>query len=141
MRVYRDVKNDYPSHMLTVLSGLPVDEPEKLEQEIEKFKAANGYVVHDIVEVTPETPNEALAKFDRPHTHSEDEIRLFLEGEGIFDLRDDDGTWFRFILEKGDMIVVPAGRVHRFEPTFKKALKCVRIFQDKSGWVPEYVED
>ena len=140
MQVYQEVAEKYPSYMLTVLEGLPVDDPAALEAEIEAFKKEHGYVVHDIVSITPDTPDEALAKFDKPHTHSEDEVRLFLEGEGIFDLRDDAGVWYRFILQRGDMIVVPAGRVHRFEPTFKKSLKCVRIFKDKSGWVPDYVD-
>ena len=40
----------------------------------------------------------------------------------------------------GPVIVVPAGRVHRFEPTWTKSLRCVRIFQDEAGWVPHYVD-
>ncbi|MDF1666427.1 MAG: cupin domain-containing protein [Planctomycetota bacterium] len=140
MRVYEEVGQKFPKDMLTILEGLPVDDEAALEARIEEFKAEHGYLVHDIVSISPETPNEALSKFDKAHTHSEDEVRLFLEGEGIFDLRDDDGVWFRFVLEKGDMIVVPAGRVHRFEPTFKKSLKCVRIFKDSSGWVPQYLD-
>lgn len=140
MRVYEEVGQKFPKDMLTILEGLPVDDEAALEERIEAFKAEHGYLVHDIVSISPETPNDALSKFDKPHTHSEDEVRLFLEGEGIFDLRDDDGVWFRFVLEKGDMIVVPAGRVHRFEPTFKKSLKCVRIFKDSAGWVPKYLD-
>jgi 1,2-dihydroxy-3-keto-5-methylthiopentene dioxygenase len=140
VRVYKEVGDQFPKGLLTVLSGLPVDSPAELEMEIEKFKKANNYQTHDIVTVTAETPNEALKKFDKPHTHSEDEIRLFLDGSGIFDLRDRDGTWYRFVLERGDMIVVPAGTVHRFEPTFTKSLRCVRIFRDAAGWVPNYVD-
>ncbi len=140
MQVFKKVGRQYPGHLLRVMSGFPVDQPKELEPRLEAFKKEHGYLVHDVVEITPQTPNEALKKFDKPHTHSEDEIRLFLEGTGIFDLRDDDGTWYRFVLEKGDMIVVPKGRVHRFEPTFEKSLRCVRIFQDKAGWVPEYVD-
>lgn len=140
MRVYKEVGDEFPRDLLTIVSGLPVDDPARLEVELENFKKANNYLVHDIVSVTPETPNEALKKFDKPHTHSEDEVRLFLDGSGIFDLRDPGGTWYRFVLERGDMIVVPAGTVHRFEPTFTKALRCVRVFRDTAGWVPNYVE-
>ena len=141
MRVFREVGHEFPESLLTVLRGLPVDEPDRLEKELDEFKTRHGYRVHDVVEITPETPNDALRKFDPPHTHSEDEIRLFLEGSGIFDLRADDGVWYRFLMEKGDMIVVPAGRVHRFEPTFEKSVRCVRVFQDQAGWEPHYVED
>jgi 1,2-dihydroxy-3-keto-5-methylthiopentene dioxygenase len=140
VRVYKEVGRDFPRELLSVMTGLPIDDPAKLELEIEAFKKRHGYVTHDIVTVTPETPNEALMKFDKPHRHSEDEIRLFLEGSGIFDLRAQDGTWYRFVLGRGDMIVVPAGTVHRFEPTFQKALRCVRIFRDTAGWVANYVD-
>ena len=141
MRVFREVGTDYPNGLLTVLQGLNVDDPVALELEIDEFKREHGYQVHDVVEIHADTPNDALRKFDPPHTHAEDEIRLFLEGSGVFDLKADDQTWYRFQLTKGDMIVVPAGRVHRFEPTFEKTLRCVRIFQNEAGWVPHYVDD
>ena len=141
MRAFREVGRVYPSGLLTLLDGLPIDEPARLEEALELFKREHGYTVHDIVEITPSTPIEGLRKFDRPHTHSEDEVRLFLEGSGIFDLLADDRTWFRFLLGPGDMIVIPSGRVHRFEPTYEKKLRCVRIFQDPAGWVPHYVAD
>jgi len=140
MRVFREVEADFPANMVTILQGLPVDDAYELEKELERFKIERGYKTHDTAVVTPETPNQALKKYDAPHTHSEDEVRLFVEGSGIFDLRDDEGTWYRFVLSKGDMIIVPAGRVHRFEPTYSKSLQCVRIFQDEAGWVPNYVD-
>ncbi len=138
MRVFQEVQSGWPEGLLTIESGLPIDDPAALEGAIDRFMAENGYTTHDVVELSSATPDEALARFDRPHTHSEDEVRLFLDGEGIFDLRDDGGSWYRFLLEKGDMIVIPAGRVHRFEPTYTKALRCVRIFRDEAGWVPHY---
>ena len=140
MQAYKEVGRRFPHALLTVQDGFPVHDPVALEESIEEFKSRHGYQVHDVVEITPATPNESLKKFDRPHTHGEDEIRLFLEGKGIFDLRDDDGTWYRFVLEQGDLIVIPAGRVHRFEPTFEKRLRCVRVFQNQAGWVPTYVD-
>lgn len=139
MRVFKEVDREFPEGLLTVLDGFPVDDEAALEQRLAAFKQEFGYKVHDVVQVTPDTPTEALQKFDRPHTHSEDEVRLFLEGSGIFDLRADDGTWYRFLFEAGDMVIVPEGRVHRFEPTYAKALRCVRVFQDQAGWVPHYV--
>ena len=54
--------------------------------EIEQMKRRGGYVTADVIDVKPETPNlEAmLAKFDKEHTHSEDEVRFILAGRGIF---------------------------------------------------------
>ena len=141
MRVFQEIAGAGPDGLITVLEGLPVDDADRLEEALAAFKLEHGYRTHDVVEIHPETPNDALAKFDPPHTHAEDEVRLFLEGSGIFDIRADDGTWYRFLLGKGDMIVVPKGRVHRFEPTYHKSLRCVRVFQDQAGWTPDYVED
>ena len=50
------------------------------------MKRRGGYVTADVIDVNPETPNlEAmLARFDKEHTHSEDEVRFILAGRGIF---------------------------------------------------------
>ena len=54
--------------------------------EIEEMKRRGGYVTADVIDVNPATPNlEAmLAKFDKEHTHDEDEVRFILAGRGIF---------------------------------------------------------
>ena len=48
------------------------------EDEIEEMKRRGGYVTADVIDVHPATPNlEAmLARFDKEHTHSEDEVRF-----------------------------------------------------------------
>jgi 1,2-dihydroxy-3-keto-5-methylthiopentene dioxygenase len=45
--------------------------------EIEALKARGGFVTADVINVNRETPNldAMLAKFDKEHTHSEDEVR------------------------------------------------------------------
>ncbi|HTG94426.1 MAG TPA: hypothetical protein VL866_17660, partial [Pyrinomonadaceae bacterium] len=54
--------------------------------EIEKLKAAGGYVTADVIDVTPDTPGlaEMLAHFDKEHWHDEDEVRFVISGRGIF---------------------------------------------------------
>lgn len=53
---------------------------EAYANEIEKLKAAGGYVTADVIDVTPETPGleEMLARFDREHWHDEDEVRFII---------------------------------------------------------------
>jgi 1,2-dihydroxy-3-keto-5-methylthiopentene dioxygenase len=65
-------------------------------------------------------------------------VRFVLEGEGIFDIRSRDDRWMRVVVERGDLIVVPKDRHHRFMLTEHKTIRCVRLFQDKSGWTPHY---
>ncbi len=57
--------------------------------EIDRLKQQYGYTTVDVIRVTPETPNvPALRqKFLNEHTHSEDEVRFFVEGAAAFYLR------------------------------------------------------
>lgn len=115
-------------------------EPSAYQGPLDALKRANGYIEQDIVQLAPDTPNlEAIcAKFVDEHTHDDDEVRFVLEGEGIFDIRTSDDRWMRVVVEAGDLIVVPAGRNHRFLLTDRKHIRCVRLFKDTSGWVPNY---
>jgi 1,2-dihydroxy-3-keto-5-methylthiopentene dioxygenase len=116
---------------------LPLDD---YQGALERLKAARGYVTQDIVELHPETPNlQAVCdKFKPEHLHRDDEVRFVLEGEGIFDIRAQDGRWMRVEVEAGDLIVVPADLYHRFFLTDRQQIRCVRLFKDAAGWVPEY---
>ncbi|MEM8606895.1 MAG: cupin domain-containing protein [Myxococcota bacterium] len=107
---------------------------------LDRLKAAGGYITQDQVELRPDTPglNEICQKFDAEHFHEEDEVRFVLEGEAIFDIRSRDDRWMRVKVEEGDLIVVPARRYHRFELTGTQNIRCVRLFQDESGWVAHY---
>ena len=107
---------------------------------LERLKVARGYVTQDIVELQPSMPNlQAVCdKFKPEHLHRDDEVRFVLEGEGIFDIRTRDDRWMRVEVEAGDLIVVPADLYHRFFLTDRQQIRCVRLFKDAAGWVPEY---
>lgn len=107
---------------------------------LERLKATRGYVAQDIVELHPGMPNLTTVcdKFKPEHLHRDDEVRFVLEGEGIFDIRGADGRWMRVQVEAGDLIVVPADLYHRFFLTDRQHIRCVRLFKDAAGWVPEY---
>src|ERR1035438_6539044 len=56
--------------------------------EIDELKRRGGYRTADIIDVHPETCglDAMLARFDKEHTHSEDEVRFILAGRGVFSL-------------------------------------------------------
>lgn len=107
---------------------------------LDDLKRARWYVEQDIVALAPDTPglDEMCAKFVDEHAHAEDEVRFVLAGEGIFDIRSHEDRWMRVQVGPGDLIVVPEGRYHRFMLTEDKRIRCVRLFKDRSGWVPQY---
>jgi 1,2-dihydroxy-3-keto-5-methylthiopentene dioxygenase len=107
---------------------------------LDELKTRNGYIEQDVVELRPDTPNleSICAKFADEHLHDDDEVRYVLEGEGIFDIRNERDRWVRVTVEQGDLIVVPAKLHHRFFLTDKKHIRCVRLFKDASGWTPHY---
>jgi 1,2-dihydroxy-3-keto-5-methylthiopentene dioxygenase len=107
---------------------------------IDGVKRDHGYVDEDVVALDQDTPNldTICAKFDKEHFHTEDEVRLVLEGEGIFDVRDDADHWIRIEVAQGDMIVIPARKYHRFLLTDLKRIRCMRLFANNDGWSPLY---
>ncbi len=107
---------------------------------LDALKAAEGYIEQDVVELRPDMDklDEICAKFADEHLHEEDEVRFVLEGEGVFEIRDESDRWMKVTVQAGDLIVVPKDRYHRFFLTERKHIRCVRLFQDSSGWVPHY---
>jgi 1,2-dihydroxy-3-keto-5-methylthiopentene dioxygenase len=109
--------------------------------KLEPYMTANGYQVADVINVTPNTPNlEALAnKFLTEHTHTEDEVRFFVDGEGMFWFNLGEGEdVFCVTCHAGDLLSVPANTRHWFDLGPKKFVKAIRVFIDTSGWVPHY---
>ncbi len=111
--------------------------------EIEKVKAEGGFVTADVINVQPSTPNldAMLNKFNKEHTHSEDEVRFTVEGSGVFHLHPDNGPVFSVTVESGDMINVPRGTKHWFNLCSTRRIRCIRFFEDVSGWTPEYIQE
>ena len=112
------------------------------EADIARLKRAAGYQACDVISVSAETPNlEALrAKFLTEHTHSEDEVRYFVEGSGLFWFHLEDTPVFRVHCEAGDLIAVPSNTRHWFDFGPVAHVKCIRLFTDPAGWVANYTE-
>ncbi len=111
--------------------------------EIEAVKQRGGYVTADVINVSPQTPNleVMLQKFNKEHTHSEDEVRFTVAGKGIFHLHPEGGPVFGVTVESGDMINVPQGMKHWFHLCDDHRIRCIRFFEDISGWIAHYTDE
>jgi 1,2-dihydroxy-3-keto-5-methylthiopentene dioxygenase len=107
--------------------------------EIEQMKQRGGSTTADVIDVNPTTPNldAMLAKFDKEHTHSEDEVRFILSGRGIFFLAMDERV-ASVEVGPGDMLRVPRDTRHWFTLCEDRRIRAIRWFQDTTGWTPHY---
>lgn len=111
--------------------------------EIESLKQRGGFVTADVINVNRETPNldAMLQKFNKEHTHSEDEVRFTVAGRGLFHIHPKNGPVFAVEVESGDLINVPRGTQHWFNLCEDRAIRCIRLFENMGGWTPHYVGD
>jgi 1,2-dihydroxy-3-keto-5-methylthiopentene dioxygenase len=110
--------------------------------DIERLKKQYGYTTVDVIRVGPSTPNiPALReKFLNEHTHSEDEVRFFVEGSAAFYLRIK-GKVYQTICTRGDLISVPAGTTHWFDMGPTPEFAAIRLFINPEGWVANFTGD
>ena len=109
------------------------------DEEIAEMKRRGGYVTADVIDVNAETPglDAMLARFDKEHTHSEDEVRFILAGRGIFFLHLGELV-VSVEVGPGDMLRVPRGTTHWFTLCEDRRIRAIRWFQDTAGWTPQY---
>jgi len=96
----------------------------------------------DVIKLHPDHPNAAAlrAKFLEEHTHTEDEVRFFVTGQGNF-LIHENGRVYDAHCTETDLISVPAHAKHWFEAGENPEFTVLRIFTDTSGWVPYFTGD
>ncbi|MFZ0301781.1 MAG: cupin domain-containing protein [Terracidiphilus sp.] len=109
--------------------------------EIDEMKRRGGYVMADVIDVKPETAglDAMLARFDKEHTHSEDEVRFILAGRGIFFLALEKGV-ASVEVGPGDLLRVPRGTKHWFTLCEDRRIRAIRWFQATEGWTPFYTD-
>ncbi|GAA3970161.1 cupin [Allohahella marinimesophila] len=110
--------------------------------DIERFKAQKGFTTADVIALTPEHPQktEMRKKFLDEHKHSEDEIRFFLRGHGLFYIRHADRV-YAILCERNDLISVPHGTTHWFDMGPEPEFMALRLFTNTEGWVADFTGD
>ncbi|QSP94260.1 cupin [Marinobacter salinisoli] len=110
--------------------------------EVESLKAECGFQTADVVSLNPDNPQKEAfrRKFLDEHTHSEDEVRFFVRGQGLFYLHFGDQV-LSLMCEKNDLISVPDGTRHWFDMGPEPRFTCIRLFSNPEGWVADFTGD
>ena len=112
------------------------------KSEIDKLVAEQGYQTYDVVSMNPDHPQKAefRNKFLAEHRHSEDEVRFFVRGHGLFVMHID-ARVFALLCEKDDLISVPANTRHWFDMGPNPVFTAIRLFNNPEGWVAKFTGD
>lgn len=112
---------------------------EAYAESVERLKRLYGFQSADVICVRPDHPEKATlrGKFLAEHTHSDFEVRFFVDGTGLFYLHVD-GKVYVVLCEQGDLISVPAETTHWFDMGENPNLKCIRLFTTPEGWVANF---
>ncbi len=113
-----------------------------LDRYFQTLRTEAGYQSRDLIVIHGGIPglDDLLAKFERCHTHADDEVRYIVDGEGVFGFVLPDGSQVALTIEAEEYINVPAGTEHWFYLTDKRRIKAVRYFTTTEGWTPEYTD-
>jgi 1,2-dihydroxy-3-keto-5-methylthiopentene dioxygenase len=113
------------------------------DPEIQELNRRGGYITADVIDVTPDVPGlqAMLDRFNKEHTHAEDEVRFIVKGRGLFFIHPDSHPVFSVEVEEGDLMNVPAGTKHWFDLCRDRTIRAIRLFREKAGWSPLYTGD
>lgn len=109
------------------------------KNDIDRLITEDGYQTVDVVGLTEDHPDKAemRKKFLDEHTHSEDEVRFFVDGQGLFSLHLGEEV-YEVLCQKGDLISVPANTPHWFDMGPNPRFVAIRLFNNPEGWVANF---
>ena len=109
---------------------------------IDRLMTEGGYKSVDVINMSPSHPDKVALrqKFLDEHQHSEDEVRFFVKGDGIFYLHLSERV-LALQCCVGDLISVPADTKHWFDMGDTPNFTAIRIFINPDGWVAKFTGD
>ncbi|HEY0923331.1 acireductone dioxygenase [Rheinheimera pacifica] len=107
--------------------------------DIQRLKRERGYITVDVISLSADHPDKTALrqKFLAEHTHSEDEVRFFVRGQGLFCLHIA-GKVYQVLCQQNDLISVPAGTTHWFDMGSEPEFTAIRLFNNADGWVANF---
>ncbi len=107
--------------------------------DIDRLIEERGYQTVDVISLDSTNPKkeELRRKFLNEHSHSEDEVRFFVSGQGLFSLHINQCV-YEILCCAGDLISVPANTPHWFDMGANPTFTAIRLFNNPEGWVAHY---
>jgi enolase-phosphatase E1 len=148
----------------TTVQKTPALPPKSSQEEVLKAYAAEterimreyNFKSVDVVSMNPELAskvpdlNAMRNKFLAEHIHTDDEVRYFVEGQGLFCIHREPNAEisqvrlsslvYAVLCTAGDFISVPANTKHWFDMGANPNFRAIRFFSDEAGWVPVYMK-
>jgi 1,2-dihydroxy-3-keto-5-methylthiopentene dioxygenase len=108
-------------------------------EPVERLMKEKGFQSVDVIKMVPDHSQrvELRNKFLSEHTHSEDEVRFFVEGQGLFNIHLQ-GKVYAVRCEQGDLLSVPDGTPHWFDMGPQPRFTAIRLFTSTEGWVAHF---
>ncbi|WP_404341921.1 1,2-dihydroxy-3-keto-5-methylthiopentene dioxygenase [Pseudoalteromonas mariniglutinosa] len=131
----------WQAHQLITATTSDEDIINAYKQDIARLKQQGGYQTVDVISLAKGNPaaTELRAKFLFEHTHSEDEVRFFVKGQGLFCLHINDKV-YQVLCQQGDLISVPELTPHWFDMGSDPEFTAIRLFNNTEGWVAQSTE-
>ncbi|MEB3324366.1 MAG: acireductone dioxygenase [Cyanobacteriota bacterium] len=110
--------------------------------EIAKVQSTGRYPTVDAIRLSADHPERHTLrqKFLAEHIHSEDEVRFFVEGRGLFCLHIGEEV-VQVLCAANDFLRVPAGTKHWFDMGSAPHFTALRFFDNPEGWVAQFTGD
>jgi len=89
------------------------------QKDVDRIMKEHSFVKTDVCQVLPNNPKkvELRNKFLSEHTHSEEEVRFFIDGGACFYIHCEEplNEVVRILCTKGHLLIVPCGAKHWFD--------------------------
>lgn len=110
--------------------------------EIAQVQTTGRYPTVDAIRLSADHPDRQTLrqKFLAEHIHSEDEVRFFVEGRGLFCLHIG-AEVLQVLCAANDFLRVPAGTKHWFDMGSAPHFTALRFFDNPEGWVAQFTGD